>query len=245
MIKVKDSQVTKLLAAILFSVYFLLCFVSCNAERATIDKIILPGGLEFAMSIEEAQSVSKYTKRIAENTAKIVIDKMGFNDEYLSGSATVGGNAAHIEVYFDKTGLKQVAYEFTLPESKGNADDDQNNLKESYIKVENQLISKYGQEVESNSKHMYSPVTFITGDFSSSILGKVSYMRFGISPDNNNDYNATYIALTKDGGCYYIDHTGYIWSLNMSSFGFTNELTYTYYDTIPSTEEPANNAVDF
>ena len=96
------SQLLKRFLLVCVMSALLFCTVGVLADPIVVDEIALPAGMTFGMSIEEAQAVSNYKKDIAADTRKIIVDKMGFESEYLSGSATVGGNAASVYVYFDQ-----------------------------------------------------------------------------------------------------------------------------------------------
>ena len=213
--------------------WLLLIALLFNVTALAEGEIVLPAGLKFSLSLDEAVAISGYDKRNGTAWVAVQMQEMGFPvTEYIFGKATIGGYEAYVSGFFDVAGLKQVEYELLIDQSSEEA------AKAECKKIAEKLTEKYGACVdEDKAQHQYSPV--------SSVMYKnkyVDYRRIGFSALN------TWMVPVNDGGSIYIDLyyiTEWIDETMKYSIKYPIYITYTYYDFQVDTTEKISTSVDF
>lgn len=133
------------------AVLFALIIVS--AASAYAEDIVLPAGLKFGMTVDEAVAVSGF--KIYKDKLEIVpqLSAWGFDgDLWLSSQdVSLGGKKVfHTYVFFLGGKLKQISYLVTQTDN----DTDAHAVHESWLDVENSLQKKYGK-ADITAKHLY------------------------------------------------------------------------------------------
>lgn len=228
---------------ILGLVMSLIVLVAIVSVAVAEDELVLPNGLKFGMSLSEASAVSGYTKGDRSEIHDAQMAVIGFDCDYLTGRATIGGHEAWIEVFFENNYLRQIRYNLASVDRKGSDSGVNEKIQASWDSVGDALIEKYGQPQETSHQFKNSFVEYSFGS--------------GKNQRKETDYASPKqgFVVNVNGGSVYIDNyvvermnsanTGSAWDLADTYYYQNHYLLYTFYDFQIDTNTEMNNSVDF
>lgn len=236
----------KLMSIVTLSIVMLFLATCAIAENTT--EITLPNGLEFGMPLDKATAVSGYARKSPQYNSQEYarIAAVGFDTDYISGKATIGGYDVTANFYFINGNLKQAEYIFGSANRSGDSRGNDPTLEKSHTSVETELGKIYGRSND-NLKHQYDASNLFSSEYTWRENNKnweAWEMRGGSRRLVNISSGSVYIEnyIRK---CFIEVNTGSIYDRLEDRYIDKHVLTYTYYDFQVNNETKQNSSVGF
>ncbi len=213
-----------LVTVLLFACALPICRVQAEngqtPEASAATDIVLPNGLKFGMSMDEAAAVSGY-RRVTGYIEELSKYGLSEKDYLRTDDLTIGGHKAVGYFYFD--GGKLVQAHYRLADAK--AEDIKTidpSIASSYSEVMNALDGKYGSFRQEDAGHRFRhllPMNY-TITLSSTVL---EFLVGG------SDYKSSYVIPQTDGGSVYLENYVAAQMLVVKEKGLISELSFSDY----------------